>query len=122
MPRVKSFDKEEALHKAMVLFWEKGYEATSLSDLTAFLGISKSSFYDTFLSKRKLFESCLDRYMEKRLKDFERAFTSEEEVETALKKSLILLLDEMLSDEKRKGCLVANTSAELGGRDALIRD
>ena len=122
MPRVKSFDKEEALHKAMMLFWEKGYEATSLSDLTAFLGISKSSFYDTFLGKKKLFESCLDLYMSRRLKDFEKAFASEREVEKALKKSLELLMDEMISDEKRKGCLVANTSAELGGRDEFIRD
>ena len=44
MPRVKSFDKEEALGKALNLFWEKGYEATSLTDLTTHLGIEKGRF------------------------------------------------------------------------------
>ncbi|MDW3650752.1 MAG: TetR/AcrR family transcriptional regulator [Bacteroidia bacterium] len=122
MPRVKSFDKNEALNKAMILFWEKGYEATSLSDLTSFLGISKSSFYDTFEGKRKLFENCLDLYMSMRLEAFEKVFTEEKDIKAALMKILTAILDEMLSDEKRKGCLVANTSAELGGRDNFIRE
>ena len=55
MPRVKTFDQKEALGKAMELFWEKGYEATSLSDLTTRLNIGKGSFYNTFGSKRQLY-------------------------------------------------------------------
>lgn len=122
MPRVKLFDKEEALEKAMILFWEKGFEATSISDLISFLGISKSSFYDTFGSKRLVFESCLNLYMSKRLTGFETLLHSESDIRVGLTQILTLTLDEMLSDKKSKGCLIANTCAELGGRDELIRN
>ncbi len=53
------FDEEKALGKALDLFWEKGYRATSLNDLTIRLSIGKGSFYDTFGSKKQLFDSCL---------------------------------------------------------------
>ena len=122
MPRVKLFDQEEAKQKALHLFWEKGYEATSLSDLTSCLGISKSSFYDTFQSKRALFESCFDLYMSNRLAHIEILLHSEKEMKTGISRLLMLTLDEMLADEKRKGCFVANTSAELGGSDQIIRE
>ena len=122
MPRVKLFDQDEAKKKALHLFWEKGYEATSLSDLISCLGISKSSFYDTFQSKRGLFESCFDLYMSNRLEHIEFLLDSEKDMKTGLNRLLTLTLDEMLADEKHKGCFVANTSAELGGSDPIIRE
>ena len=60
MPRVKMFNEQEALEKAMLLFWEKGYTATSLNDLTQSMGISKGSFYDTFHGKHDLFEKVFE--------------------------------------------------------------
>ncbi len=64
MARPREFNQGEALESAMQLFWAKGYEATSLSDLVGAMGLSKSSFYDTFGSKHALFLSAIDHYNE----------------------------------------------------------
>jgi len=62
MARTREFDEEKVLEAAMQLFWEKGYEATSLSDLTARMGIQRPSIYSTFGDKKELFEAALRRY------------------------------------------------------------
>lgn len=62
MARPREFDVDEAIFKAMRLFWRKGYEATSLTDLTAELGITRPSLYAAFGNKEALFLQVLDRY------------------------------------------------------------
>lgn len=62
--RPRSFDTEEALERAMQVFWEKGYEGTSLSDLTKAMGINRPSLYAAFGDKESLFRKALERYME----------------------------------------------------------
>jgi len=63
MARVKEFDPEVALQRAMELFWRQGYEATSIADLVAHLGIAKASLYATFGGKHDLYLAALDRYI-----------------------------------------------------------
>lgn len=60
--RPKKFDPDCALERAMNLFWERGYEGTSLGDLLSAMGISRQSLYDTFGDKRNLYLAALDRY------------------------------------------------------------
>jgi AcrR family transcriptional regulator len=60
--RPREFDTEEAVDRAMYLFWRKGYEGTSLSDLTSTLGITRASLYAAFGNKKALFMTVLDRY------------------------------------------------------------
>ncbi|MGB1215804.1 MAG: TetR/AcrR family transcriptional regulator, partial [Pikeienuella sp.] len=55
MPWEKSFDLDDATDKAAAVFWAKGYEATSISDLVAAMGINKGSLYNAFGDKRRLF-------------------------------------------------------------------
>ena len=62
MPRPKAYDPDTVLEQAMLLFWEKGYEATGLEDLEARMGINRFSIYSTFKSKQQLFLAALDRY------------------------------------------------------------
>lgn len=60
--RPRAFDPEEALEKALEVFWQKGYEGTSLTDLTKAMGINKPSLYSTFGNKEELFLKAIDLY------------------------------------------------------------
>jgi AcrR family transcriptional regulator len=62
--RPRSFDTGKALDRALDVFWRKGYEGTSLSDLTKAMGINRPSLYAAFGDKEKLFRKVLDRYAE----------------------------------------------------------
>ncbi|GAB1438923.1 TetR/AcrR family transcriptional regulator [Providencia sp.] len=61
--RPKGFDQKDALEKAMLLFWQNGYVATSISDLTQALGITAPSLYCAFGDKASLFNQCIDYYL-----------------------------------------------------------
>ncbi len=61
--RPLSFDREAALHEAMLLFWRHGYEATSLSDLTSAMGVTPPSIYAAFGDKKQLFLEAIGRYL-----------------------------------------------------------
>lgn len=62
MSRPVEFDRPKAVNRALALFWRKGYQATSLADLLAAMGISRSSFYAAFTDKCSLFVECLDLF------------------------------------------------------------
>lgn len=61
--RPLSFDRDAALERAMVLFWEHGYEATSLAELTTAMGVTPPSVYAAFGDKKRLFLEAVDRYV-----------------------------------------------------------
>src|SRR5688572_28097576 len=63
--RPRGFDVDRALDRALKVFWRKGYEGTSLPDLTAAMGINRPSLYAAFGNKRQLFGKVLDRYNER---------------------------------------------------------
>ncbi len=64
MARTKDFDEQEVLKKAVCLFWNKGYNATSMQDLVDQLGISRSSLYDTYGDKHTLYLKALEEYQQ----------------------------------------------------------
>lgn len=64
MRRPRSFDLDRALGRALQVFWRKGYEGTSLSDLTKAMGINRPSLYAAFGDKEALFRKVLDRYLD----------------------------------------------------------
>ncbi|MFT4667882.1 MAG: TetR/AcrR family transcriptional repressor of nem operon [Bacteroidia bacterium] len=120
MPRVKLFDEEEALKKALKLFWEKGYAATSLSDLTRHLGIGKGSFYATFNSKRHLFHACFDDYRSTNVSLLQELLSSEPNVKIGLQRLLEFNLEHFISDSKHKGCFMANSCSEIHGESDVL--
>jgi AcrR family transcriptional regulator len=61
----KAFDVERALEAAMFVFWGKGFEGTSLSDLTEAMGINRPSLYATFGDKQSLFRRAVERFVER---------------------------------------------------------
>ncbi|MFI6435276.1 TetR/AcrR family transcriptional regulator [Streptomyces sp. NPDC050759] len=62
--RPRGFDADEALERAMMVFWEQGYEGASLTDLTSAMGITRKSMYAAFGNKEELFRKALERYTE----------------------------------------------------------
>jgi AcrR family transcriptional regulator len=64
MGRARAFDADEALDRAMTLFWSKGYDGTSVSELTEAMGINRPSLYATYGNKQELFRKALERYGE----------------------------------------------------------
>jgi AcrR family transcriptional regulator len=64
MGRARAFDTDEALDRAMIVFWSKGYEGASLSDLTEAMGINRPSLYAAYGNKEELFRQALERYAE----------------------------------------------------------
>ena len=118
MSRQKEFEVDEALGKAMELFWCRGYEATSLSDLLEHLGIGKGSFYNTFGSKHELYLRALDRYRSQ-MGDLLVAELGESgPVKPAIRGLLEAISEQDLGDLERRGCMVVNAATELVPRDA----
>lgn len=113
MPKTELFDKNEAIKKAVNLFWMKGYEATSLSDLTQELGIGKGSFYNTFGSKRKLFDTCLSVVHESGFKGVKHLLNQESDPILGIRRYLEFHSENLLKDPHSKGCLIVNTTAEM---------
>src|SRR6476661_2036032 len=64
--RPRSFDRDAALAAAMDVFWEKGFEATSITDLTEAMGINPPSLYSAFGDKEKLFLEAIEAYQQRR--------------------------------------------------------
>src|SRR5437870_13048980 len=60
--RPRAFDAEKALDRALTVFWRKGYEGTSLPDLTRAMGINRPSLYAAFGNKQSLFKKAVARY------------------------------------------------------------
>ncbi len=113
MPKTELFDKKEVIKNALNLFWMKGYEATSLSELTEELGIGKGSFYNTFGSKRKLFDICLSIALEGQSNMATKLLYEENDPIQGIRKYIEMYCGGLLRDPQSRGCLIVNTSTEL---------
>lgn len=117
MARPREFDAEVALESAMELLWTKGYEATSLDDLCKVTGLSRSSFYATFGSKRKLLLRSVDRYVERRVPNLIETLARPIPVRDAFAALLGDFIDRIVAGSGRRGCFLGNCAAELPRSD-----
>lgn len=117
MVRPRNFDENEVLKKAMTLFWAKGYEASSLSDLLQATGLSKSSLYETFGSKHDLFIRAFQLYRTKRLKGLMDRL-SDENVYRGIESALRSLYD---GTGSALGCMTSNGAIELAPHDKMMQ-
>jgi len=122
MARKREFDKDTVLEQAMLLFWEQGYEATSMRALQKAMGISSSSMYETFGDKRSIFLAALQRYCEiERLQVVRMAEASSDVSEFV--QNLFLSIEQILPDTSQNfGSMTFNTMAEFGMRDKDVTD
>lgn len=104
--RPRAFDRDAALLRAMRLFWERGYEATSLSDLTAVMGIRSPSLYAAFGSKEGLFREALALYGQTEGGTTERALAQESTARAAIEEMLRGHAVAYTQPGKPPGCMV----------------
>jgi TetR/AcrR family transcriptional repressor of nem operon len=123
MPRPREFDADAALDRALDAFWSNGYAATSLDDLCAATGLSRSSLYAAFGSKRDLLLRSVDRYVERRTPDLAAILAKPVPVREAFAALAHRFIDQIVSGAGRRGCFLGNCAAELprADRAALAR-
>jgi TetR/AcrR family transcriptional repressor of nem operon len=111
MGRPRTFDIDEAVDRAMDLFWQRGFEATSTEDLVDGLGIARGSLYKAFGSKEALYALALQRYCRRHAKDLVAVLDGAEEVRPAIRAVFLALVEADLADPER-GCLLVNAATE----------
>lgn len=120
MARPREFDKDQVIERAMLMFWEQGYEATSIRNLIETMGISSSSMYEAFGDKRGVFLAALARFCE-----LERAritqMAQDAPTPEAFIERLFGSLDEVVNS-RAQGSLAFNTMVEYGTRDTDITE
>lgn len=113
MARPRSFDEQSVIDRAMELFWTRGYEATSVSDLTADLGVHPGSLYRTFGDKHALFLRALARYRETQARALAPALLAGGPVLPRIRAVMVGFIELAAEQESPRGCLAANTVGEL---------
>ncbi|TFD36763.1 TetR/AcrR family transcriptional regulator [Cryobacterium sp. TMT1-62] len=124
MGRLQSFERTTVVQAARDLFWDKGFEATSLADLEDATGLRRSSLYHAFGSKRGLFDAAVEDYQASVIRPRLRTLTGP----GIGRASLLAYFSELRSavsalpeDSPRRGCLLVNCAAGLAGHDDLAR-
>jgi AcrR family transcriptional regulator len=120
MGRPREFDIDQALDRALKVFWRKGYEGTTLPDLTKAMGINRPSLYAAFGSKEGLFRKALDRYDEGPAAYIRKAL--KEPTARAVVERLLGGAIDVLTDRRNpRGCLMVQGALACGEAAESIR-
>jgi AcrR family transcriptional regulator len=115
MGRPRAFDRDKALDRALHVFWARGYEGTSIADLTEAMGINPPSLYAAFGNKEALFRQALDRYEARRDEVMAEAFAAPTARE-AMTRLIEGTADRLSDKDKPRGCLMVQ-GALCGGEE-----
>ncbi|NHN31630.1 TetR/AcrR family transcriptional regulator [Paenibacillus agricola] len=121
MGRPRNFDMDNALEQALEVFWRKGYEGTSLTDLTTAMGINRPSLYSAYGNKEDLFRKVLDRYVNESEAYNKEAFnlpTARQVVE----RLMLDTVDGVTNPNHPTGCLLVHGALVCGEETEPIRD
>src|SRR6516164_7920615 len=113
MGRPREFDVDQALDSALRVFWRKGYEGTTLPDLTKAMGINRPSLYAAFGSKEELFRQTLDRYAAGPAA-YVRAALTEPTARAVAERLLAGAIDVVTNRRNPRGCLLVQGALACG--------
>jgi len=122
MGRPKGYDQDQAVLSARDLFWDRGYEATSIGDLETCTGLNRSSIYQAFGSKRGLFDAALQCYIDREMTAMV-AGMQRDDAGLAAVVAFFARLGELFRGDANgstRGCLMVNSTAELAAHDPLV--
>ena len=120
--RPRAFDRDDALDRAMYLFWSRGYEATSVSDLTESMGITPPSLYAAFGDKKRLFLEAVDRYQAGPGSFAQRALCDEPTAERAMRRLLMDTVESFCDPKHPKGCMVVLSATNCTAESSDVLD
>lgn len=121
MARPREFDEVTALDAAIECFWRRGYEATSLRDLTAAMGLTAPSLYNAFGNKEALFALALERYLERNTRGRLRRLEETLSPKAAIARFFAEIIAHSIDDRRRKGCFLVNSAVEIAPHHAECR-
>ncbi len=120
MPRPRAFNEAVALDAAIDCFWRRGYEATSVRDLTERMGIGGPSLYNAFGDKRALFVQALERYMDRATRERIRRLETSLPPKQAIRQFFREIVERAVNDRDRRGCFLINSALEVAPHDAEL--
>jgi TetR/AcrR family transcriptional repressor of nem operon len=121
MARPRKFDEATALDAAIECFWRRGYQATSLRDLTESMGLSAPSLYNAFGNKEELYARALDRYLDRTTRDRLRRLEESYQPLEAIRCFFAEIIEHSAKDRLRKGCFLVNSALEVAPHDSACR-
>ena len=116
MARPREFDEDTVLDAAMRCFWAQGYDATSVRDLAAEMGITGASLYNAFGDKRSLYRRAWDRYLARSVRDRVARLAHLPPID-AITGFFEEIVERSVTDGQRRGCLLVNSAMEVALRD-----
>lgn len=120
--RPREFDADEALDRALHVFWRQGYEGASLSDLTEAMGISRPSLYAAFGNKEDLFRRALDRYAESGPGAVQREALAEPTAKAVVERMLRGAAKCLTDPDNPRGCLAVQGALSCGEAAESIKN
>lgn len=122
MARPKEFEEQEALTKALEVFWRRGYASTSMQDLTDAMQISRQSLYDTFGDKHTLYLSTMQHYIDTIGRHWLMPLFQEDNIRVAMRQTFENIVNESVTDPFGAGCFTVNAAIELAPSDSEVTE
>ncbi len=124
--RPRAFDPDAALDRALEVFWARGYEGASLSELTQAMGINRPSLYATFGDKEALFRRAVARYVEGPAAELKTTLEGAPTAKEGLRRMLLRAAELLTCSDRPRGCLLVHgalcATAETAGAAALLAE
>ncbi len=120
MPKVETFDKALVIAKAIDVFHDKGFNATSMQDLVDATGLNRSSIYNSFGCKLELYIECLNAYKNTYQKQTSQVLLKANTAFQAIELVFDMYLKDMLNDKDNRGCMITNCKSEMANHDNAI--
>ncbi|MGW1467991.1 TetR/AcrR family transcriptional regulator [Streptomyces sp. NPDC002308] len=120
--RPRSFDREAALHTAMLLFWERGYETASTNELSAAMGINPPSLYAAFTNKEQLFREAIGLYERTEARSARNAMEAAPTAREAVAALLHRSVDQFTAEGKPRGCMIVQAATHCTDDHESVRD